>query len=192
MPRMIFIPVTPVILERTLVSWTFIMCKAFCDEHVPMADEGAEDADIISGAEGALEEAVSVELLDPLAVEDISLAAGDVLDVSGVDEEDLKTAFIEDFKDGDPVDAGGLHGHGVDATGQEPIGQSMQGTGIGLEGPDGLGTTVFRHSGIDFRGADVETGGVEIDLLEGFEVDDFLLLGFLVLSCHCKNLLFYT
>jgi len=165
---------------------------AVADEHVPMADEGAEDADIISGAEGALEEAVSVELLDPLAVEDIGLAAGDVLDVSGVDEEDLKTAFIEDFKDGDPVDTSGLHGHGVDATGQEPIGQGMQGTGIGLEGPDGLGTTVFRHSGIDLSRSDVETGGVEIDLLESLKLDDFLLLGFLGFSCHCKNLLFYT
>jgi hypothetical protein len=68
----------------------------------------------------------------------------------------------------------------------------MQGTGIGLEGPDGLGVTVFGHSGIDFGRTDVETGGVEIDLLEGFKLDDFLLLGFLAFSCHCKNLLFYT
>ena len=101
-------------------------------------------------------------MLDPLAVEDVGLATGDILDVTGVDEEDLKAALLEDLKDGDPVDAGGLHGHGVDATGQEPIGQSMQGTGIGLEGPDGLGTTVFRHSGIDLSRADVETGGIDL------------------------------
>jgi hypothetical protein len=157
-----------------------------------MAGEGTEGADTIGGAEGALKKAVRVELLDPLAVEDVGLATWDILDVSGVDEDDFKAAFIEDFKDGDPVDAGGLHGHGVDATGQEPIGQSMQGTGISLEGPDGLGATVFRHSGIDFGRADVETGSIEIDLLEGFKVDDFLLLGFLGFSCHWKNLLFYT
>ena len=103
-----------------------------------------------------------MQLLDPLAVEDVGLATGDILDVTGVDEEDLKATLLEDLKGGDPVDAGGLHGHGVDATGQEPIGQSMQGTGIGLEGPDGLGTTVFRHSGIDLSRADVETGGIDL------------------------------
>jgi hypothetical protein len=154
-----------------------------------MADEGAEDADIIGGAEGALKKTVSMELLDPLAVEDISLAAGDVLDMTGVDEEDLKTALVEDFKDGDPVDTSGFHGHSVDATGQEPIGQSMQGTSICLEGSDGLGATVFGHSGIDLGRADVETGSIEVNLLESLKLDYFLLLDLL---CHCENLLFYT
>ena len=161
------------------------------DQHIPMADESAEGADIIGGAEGALKQAVGVELLDPLAVEDIGLATGNILDVTGVDQEYLKAALVEDFVDGNPIDASGLHSHGVDAAGLEPISQGMQGTGVGLEAPDGLCATAFGHSDIDFGRTDVETGGVEIDLLEGFELDDFLLLGFLAFSCHCKNLLVY-
>jgi hypothetical protein len=47
-----------------------------------------------------------VELLDPLAIEDVRLAAGDVLDVAGVDEKDLEAALFEDIIDRDPVDAG--------------------------------------------------------------------------------------
>jgi hypothetical protein len=165
---------------------------AVADQHASMADEGAEDADIIGGAEGALKQTVSVELLDPLAVENVGLATWDILDMAGVDQENLKTALVEDFVDRDPIDAGGLHGHGVDAAGLEPISQVMQGTGIGLEAPDGLCATAFGHSDIDLGRTDVETGSVEIDLLEGFKLDDFPLFDFLAFSCHCKNLLFYT
>lgn len=66
-----------------------------------------------------------MKLLDPLAVESVGLAAGDVLDVTRVDQVNLETSFFEDFVDGNPVDAGGLHGHGVDAASVEPVGQSM-------------------------------------------------------------------
>ena len=91
----------------------------------PVADEGAQGADVFGGTEGGAEEAVGVKLLNPLAVEDVGLAAGDVLDVTRVDQVNLETLFFEDFVDGNPVDAGGLYGHGVDATGVEPVGQRM-------------------------------------------------------------------
>ena len=47
-----------------------------------------------------------MQFLQPLAVEDIRLAARDVLDVAGIDQVDLETAGFQDFKEGNPVDTG--------------------------------------------------------------------------------------
>lgn len=66
-----------------------------------------------------------MEILEPLAVEDVSFAAGDIFDVSGVDQTYLEASFFQDLEQGDPIDAGGLHRDGLDLAGSEPIGQSM-------------------------------------------------------------------
>ena len=81
------------------------------DEDIAVAHEGAEGADRPHGAEAPAQEADTVEFAEPLTVLDVALAAGDVLDVAGVDEQDLDPAGFEDVVDRDPVDAGGLHGH---------------------------------------------------------------------------------
>jgi hypothetical protein len=67
-----------------------------------------------------------MELLDPLAVDDVGLAAGDILDVTRVDEHDVDAARLEDLVEGDPVDAGGFHGDGGHAARGEPVGQTME------------------------------------------------------------------
>jgi hypothetical protein len=86
-----------------------------------------------------------------------------VLDVVGVDQIDGQAARFEDFEDGDPIDAGGFHGDGIHAAGEQPIGQGVQ---VGREGGEAthrLAGTVGGHGGPDFAGADVETGGVGVD-----------------------------
>ena len=79
-----------------------------------------------------------MELLDPLAILDIAFATGHIFEVMGIDQFDLKAAVIEDFKNGDPIDAGRFHGHGIDAAFTQPVGQGMQVNGKGLETSDGL------------------------------------------------------
>ncbi len=150
------------------------------DEVVAVAGEVAEGADFVGWAEGGLEEAVGVELLDPLAVEDVGFAAGDVLDVAGVNEEELEATGFEDFVDGDPVDAGGFHSHGGDATVLEPVGEGMEVAGEGLEDADGGGVAVLGDGSVDFIVADVEAGGVEVDLVEGLEGGNGLRGGLLL------------
>ena len=152
------------------------------DEVVAVAGEVAEGADFLGRAEGGLEEAVGVELLDPLAVEDISFAAGDVFDMASVDEEELEASGFEDFVDGDPIDAGGFHGDGVDAAVLEPVGEGVEVAGEGLEDADGGVVAVLGDGGIDFVVTDVEAGGVEVDLVEDIQSGGGLggevLLGF--------------
>jgi hypothetical protein len=74
--------------------------SAGAQEHGALAEEASKDNDLVRRAEGAIEQAEGVKLLDPLAVEDVSLAARDVLHTPGVDEADREVAFFEDLEEG--------------------------------------------------------------------------------------------
>jgi hypothetical protein len=91
-----------------------------------------------------------------------------VLHTPGVDEFDVEAAFFEDLEEGDPVDAGGLHGDGGHAAGGEPVGQGVEVGGEGFELSDvlalGIGAGWDRD---EVRvGADVDAGGMGEDLRE--------------------------
>ena len=74
------------------------------DEDVAVTHEGAEGADRSGGAEAAAQEPDTVEFAEPRTILDVALAAGDVFDVAGVDEQDLQAPRFEDVVDRDPVD----------------------------------------------------------------------------------------
>ena len=133
-----------------------------------------------------------MQLLDPLAVEDVGLFARHILDVTGVDQIDLKAPRFQDVVAGNPVDPRRLHGHGVHTAGFQPIGQGVQVTGEGLEHPDRDFIAAFGHSDIDLVVADVQSSRVEVDLLQGFQLGHFQLVGLSLSSCGfwtLKNLL---
>jgi hypothetical protein len=95
------------------------------------------------------------QLSDPLAVADIGLATGHLLDVLSVDQEEFKDPFHE-VPDGFPVDASGLHGDMGDTFVGQPVDQLQQRRGVGGKGANSLG---------EFVGAKVEfanTDGKEL------------------------------
>jgi hypothetical protein len=159
---------------------------AVADEAIAMTDERAEGADVIGWAEGGREKAVGVELLDPLAVEDVGFLLE--LDLPGVDEADFEAVLFEDVDDRDPVDAGGLKGNGGDAALLKPVGEGVDIAGESGEDANGRVGSVPGDAGVDLVVADVEARGVEVDLLEGIEVRDTQDLRLLLLS-HSKHLL---
>jgi hypothetical protein len=142
---------------------------AVAQEHRPLAEEAPQEGDVSGGAEGAVEQAEGVELLDPLAIEDVGLAAGDVLHAAGVDETDLEAPIFEDLDEGDPVDAGGLHGDGGDPASSEPVGEGVEVGGEGVELPHVLafGVGAWGNCGEVGMGADIDAGGVGVELREG-------------------------
>ena len=131
-----------------------------------MAQQRAEGEDRGGGPEAAAQQADTVELAQPLTVLDIALAAWHVLDVAGIDEQDLEPTRLEDVVDRDPVDAGGFHGHTGDATGDEPVGQPLE---VGREGPERLhrGRIPIGWDGHEMFGrATVDAGGIDLQALE--------------------------
>ena len=96
------------------------------DEDVAVTHERAKGEDRPRGAEAAAQEPDTVEVAEPLTILDVALAAGNVFDVAGVDEQDFQAAGFEDVVDRDPVDAGGFHGDAGDVTGDEPVGEAVK------------------------------------------------------------------
>lgn len=136
------------------------------DKHIALAGNSAEASDLFCWTEGSGEQAVAVKLLEPLAIEDVGLFAGDVFHVAGIDEADFNASMLEDIIQRYPVDAGGFHGHTGDATGQEPVGKIVKVTGESRESSDRFAVAVGWHSSIDFCGSDVDAGSVGV---QGFK-----------------------
>ena len=112
------------------------------DQGLAVAQIGAQGRDRSGRSEAAAQQPHAMQLLDPLAVHDIGLAARDVLHVPRVDEDDVEAARLEDLVEGDPVDPGGFHRHGGDAAGREPVGEAMEIRREGLERAHGGCVTV--------------------------------------------------
>ena len=136
------------------------------DEHIAVAHEGAEGEDRAGGAKAAAQQPDRVQLAEPLAVLDVALAAGDVLDVAGIDQEDFEAAGFEDVVDRDPVDAGGFHGDAGDATRDEPVGEAFEVRGEGPEGLNGRRVPIGRDRHIVLAGAAVDAGDIDLDAVE--------------------------
>ena len=90
----------PVHLDERLLHPPDIIAPGL-DEDVATAEVGAQREDRPGEAEAAAQQADTVQLPQPLAVLDSALAAGAVLDVVGVDEQDFEAPGFEDLVDGD-------------------------------------------------------------------------------------------
>ena len=138
--------------------------------HAPraLAERAAQHADLVIGPKGGGQQAKGVERLDPLAVENVGLAARHALQLPRVHESDLEAAFAEELEEGDPVHANGLHRHGLDVAAGEPVGQGVQIRGEGPELSDvaPLGVTAVRDGDVVTPGADVDARGVLVDPAE--------------------------
>lgn len=106
-----------------------------------------------------------MQLLNPLTVQNIRLASPDILDVVGVDQIDPKAAGFQDLVDGTPVDAGGLHGDGLNLACSQPVGQRVQIGGEGREDSHRLDIAIFGDAGVDLFRADIQARGVQVELL---------------------------
>ena len=81
-----------------------------------------------------------MQALQPLAVEPIGFRSSrGALGLPGVDQEDLDTARLQEFKQGNPVDPGGFHGHRGDTAVEKPVGEGLEVSGEGAEPADRLG-----------------------------------------------------
>ena len=105
-----------------------------------------------------------MQIAEPLAIRHITLAAGDVLDVTRVDQQHLKPTRLENLIQRNPVDARRFHGHTANPTRGQPVRQTVQIVGERDERPHALRIPVrwdrhemFRRPAVDSRGIRIET-----------------------------------
>ncbi len=139
------------------------MVGGVTDERVAMAQERTHRADRFGRAEAGTQQADGVEILQPLAIGDVGLFAGNIFGVAGVDQADFDLRGFEDLKEWNPIDAGRFHRDGSDATLFKPITDEQKVIGEGGEGADGSGVGIERDGDLDLRGADVDAASVRME-----------------------------
>ena len=127
---------------------------------------GAQRRDGRGGSEAAAQQPDAMELLDPLAVDDVGLPARDILDVTSVHEHHVDAPCLENLVEGDPVDAGGFHGNGGHAASGEPVGQAMEIGRERLERAHRGRVPVGGDGDIMRVGAAIDAGGIRVQALQ--------------------------
>jgi hypothetical protein len=107
-----------------------------------------------------------MQLLEPLAVHDIGLPTGDVLHVTRVDEDYVEAARLEDLVEGDPVDAGGFHGHGGHAARGEPVSEALEIRREGRERAHWGRVPVGGNGDVVRFGAAIDARGIRVHALQ--------------------------
>ena len=95
--------------------------KRIPHQHVALQRQRAQRTNLVPWAEGPGEQAVTHQLLQPLTVQNIALAVGDILDVSGVDQISGEVTRLEKFVERNPVHARRFHRYGVHFTSTQPV-----------------------------------------------------------------------
>ena len=137
MASMMSMPVLPVMSLITCWSLTFIWVKRFLHmldvvgsvlhQHGPLPQVTAQAPDVRVGTEGSRQQAVGVQLLQPLAVQHVGLATGHVLDASGVHQHHLEAPLFQRPEQRYPVHSRRLHDHRLHTA----LGQPVRQTGTG-------------------------------------------------------------
>ena len=95
-------------------------------QHGPLPQVAAQAPYVTVGTEGSRQQAVGVQLLQPLAVPHVGLAPRHVLDASGVHQHYLEVSLFQHPEQRYPVHAGGLHDHGLHTALRQPVCQTVQ------------------------------------------------------------------
>ena len=152
-------------------------------QHAALAPQRAQHADLLGRAERPTEQPIGHELLQPLAVQHVGLATGDILDVARIDQQHGEAARFEQLEQRDPIHAGGFHRHGVHPAPVQPVGQGVQ---VGREAGElahRFIVPVGRHRHVVRGAADVDAGGIGVgdrqgrSGLGGLEVDTAIASG---------------
>ena len=101
------------------------LARALPHQRLAIAGQVAQLADRLGRHEARAQEPMLEQLAQPLRVLHVGLAPGHVLDVLGVDQQQLEVV-LEQVVDGLPVDARGLHRHVRDAETLQPVAQRQQ------------------------------------------------------------------
>ncbi len=146
------------------------MPAALAHERVAMAPERAHAAHLGRRTESRAQQTNGVEVLQPLAIHHVGLAAGHVLHVAGVDQADLDLYLFKHLGQRDPINTRRFHRDGLDPEGLQPGDERVQILGKGGEAAHRIGREGRRHGGVDLSGSDVGAGSMGVDYgLDGLD-----------------------
>src|SRR5881296_2174893 len=130
------------------------------NEVFAMPHQGANFAYGVFGAKRGPQQAHRMQILKPLTIEHVRLAAGNVMHMLSIDQMNFNTPRFQNLKQRYPVHSGGFHSHPVHTTLLQPVRQSMK-----ILGKRGKRSHRFRiaiggYGDKNLRRSDVDTTGI--------------------------------
>jgi len=147
-------------------------------QFVPIAKISAQDAIGIPGTKGTLQQSIRVQALNPLAVLHVGFPPRHIFGLPGIDQQDMKSAGLQDLEDRNPIDPRGFHGDAFDAAFLKPIGQGFQLTSKGSKLAHRFLSPAWRNADPMFPGTNIDAGGVRIDFFPSLMDGGFPLFFF--------------
>src|SRR5438128_4626974 len=101
-----------------------------------------------------------MQILKPLAIEDVGLATGNVMHMLSIDQMDINAPRFQDLKQRYPVHAGRFHSHRVHSALLQPVRQGVQILRKGRKRSHRFGVPIGGYGNKDFRRSNINTAGV--------------------------------
>ena len=133
------------------------------DQALSVSQVGTETHDLIPGTKAAAQQAVLVQLLEPLRVVDVRLPSRHVLDITRVDQQHLEPVRFENLVDRKPVHARRLHRDRGDANRRQPLGELVEIAADCSERANRVCRSVVRNRDHVRRRADIDPGRIWVD-----------------------------
>src|SRR5436309_2695448 len=130
------------------------------NEVFAMPHQGANFAYGVFGTKRGPQQANRMQILKPLTIQHVRLAAGNVMDMLSIDQMDFNATRFQDLKQWYPVHPGGFHSHRVQTTLLQPVRQSMKILGKGGKRSNRFCIAIGGDGDKNLRRSDVDTTGI--------------------------------
>ena len=139
------------------------MGRGILDQSLALPEIGTHGSRARLGTEASPQQPIAVKALQPGGIADVGFAAGYVLGVTSIHQDDAEAVLLQHFIGRNPVNTGGFHRHAGNAACLEPASHLMQVAGERAKCPHGI-IVHLRIDGRHVHGrADIDGDGARVD-----------------------------
>src|SRR5205823_1062110 len=142
------------------------MSRDNSNQIISVTQVSAKHRYIIFGTECAGQQSISVELLQPLAIDYIGLSARYILDLSSINQLHFKASFFKYLKQWNPIYSSRFHSYGLNTAFFEPISYLVQIRREGFKSPNRWVCSLFRYCDIMLVSSNIYSSRIQIDSLQ--------------------------
>src|SRR6266850_2748049 len=130
------------------------------NEIFTMPHQRTNFANSLFWAKRCLQQANRMQILKPLAIENIGFAAGNVMHMLSIDQMNFNASSLQDLKQRDPVNTGRFHSDRIDAALLQPVRQRMEIWSKRGKRSHRFGVPIRGDGDKDFRRSNINTASI--------------------------------
>src|SRR5262245_42313119 len=125
-----------------------------------MPHQRANLADGVLGTKRGFQQTHRMQILKPLAIQNVGLSARDMMHMLSIDQMNFNAASLQDLEQRDPIDTRRLHGDRVDSALLQPVDEGVEVRSKCRKRSYGFGIAIggYRHDSL--CGSHIDTRGI--------------------------------